>query len=56
MRFSDTEQGFSDAMIEREHWRVFSDWDAEHRMLVQMAERHDARERRLQLKATSFSA
>ncbi len=44
-RFSDTEQGFSDATIAGQHWRVFSDWDFEHQILVQMAERHDARER-----------
>lgn len=44
-RFSDTEHGFSDATIEGQQWRVFSDWDVEHGILVQMAERHDARER-----------
>lgn len=44
-RFSDTEHGFSDATIEGKQWRVFSDWDVEHQILVQMAERHDARER-----------
>jgi two-component system sensor histidine kinase QseC len=44
-RFSQTERGFSDATINGQHWRVFSDWDVEHRILVQMAERHDARER-----------
>jgi two-component system sensor histidine kinase QseC len=43
-RFSETEQGFSDATIEGQRWRVFSDWDGEHQILVQMAERHDARE------------
>jgi two-component system, OmpR family, sensor histidine kinase QseC len=44
-RFSETEYGFSDATIEGQRWRVFSDWDVEHQILVQMAERHDARER-----------
>lgn len=44
-RFSDAERGFSNATIEGQEWRVFSDWDIEHRILVQMAERHDARER-----------
>lgn len=44
-RFSDVERGFSDATIAGQEWRVFSDWDVEHRILVQMGERHDARER-----------
>lgn len=44
-RFSDTEVGFSDATIEGQQWRVYSDWDVEHQILVQMAEPHDARER-----------
>jgi len=44
-RFSTAEDGFSDAIVEGEQWRVFSDWDIEHRILVQMAERHDARQR-----------
>lgn len=44
-RFSETEQGFSDATIDGQQWRVFSDWDFEHAILVQMAERHDVRER-----------
>lgn len=44
-RFSDSEQGFSNATIAGEHWRVFSDRDFSHQILVQMAERHDARER-----------
>jgi two-component system, OmpR family, sensor histidine kinase QseC len=44
-RFSETEQGFSDATIDGQQWRVFSDWDVEHGILVQMAERHDVRER-----------
>jgi two-component system, OmpR family, sensor histidine kinase QseC len=43
-RFSPVERGFSDAAIDGVHWRVFSDWDFEHRILVQMAEPHDARE------------
>ena len=44
-RFSDVEHGFSDATIDAQHWRVFSDWDVEHQILVQMAEPHAARER-----------
>jgi len=44
-RFSNTEQGFSDATIEGQSWRIFSDWDVEHQILVQMAEPHEARER-----------
>jgi two-component system, OmpR family, sensor histidine kinase QseC len=44
-RFSDVEHGFSDATIDAQHWRVFSDWDVEHQILVQMAEPHVARER-----------
>ena len=43
-RFSEAEHGFSDATIEGQRWRVFSDRDVEHQILVQMAERHDARE------------
>lgn len=44
-RFSRVEHGFSDAVIDGVQWRVFSDWDVERRILVQMAEPHDARER-----------
>jgi two-component system, OmpR family, sensor kinase len=44
-RFSDTEHGFSDATVHGRQWRVFSDWDVEHRILVQMAEPDDARAR-----------
>jgi two-component system sensor histidine kinase QseC len=40
---SDREQGFSDSVIEGEHWRVFSTWDARHRNLIQVAERADSR-------------
>lgn len=43
-RFSPVEQGFSDATIGGRHWRVFSDWDYDHQILVQMAEPHDVRE------------
>jgi len=45
MRFSPVEHGFSDATMDGVHWRVFSDWDLRHRVLVQMAEPHEARER-----------
>jgi len=36
--------GFSDATIDGRHWRVFSLWDADHRFLVQVGERHDVRD------------
>ena len=44
-RFSSVEEGFSDVSIEGQVWRVFSEWDTEHQVLVQMGERHDTRER-----------
>ena len=46
-RLSPVEAGFSDAHIDARHWRVFSGWDVDHRMLVQVAEDHALRERLL---------
>lgn len=40
---SAVEEGFSDAAHGEVRWRVFSAWDAEHEVLVQVAERMDAR-------------
>jgi two-component system sensor histidine kinase QseC len=45
VRFSSVEHGFSDADVDGVRWRVFSDWDLEHGILVQMAEPHATRER-----------
>jgi two-component system sensor histidine kinase QseC len=42
-RLSPREQGYSNATIEGRGWRVFSTWDAEHKYLVQIAERDEAR-------------
>ena len=44
-RLSRDETGFSDATLTGTHWRVFSAWDAEHEVLVQVAEDHSARDR-----------
>ena len=41
---SATLEGFSDARIGDEHWRVFSAWDAGHRYLVQVGERRGVRD------------
>jgi two-component system sensor histidine kinase QseC len=43
-RLSPQIDGFSDAAIDGERWRVFSAWDAGHRYLVQVGERRDARD------------
>jgi len=43
-KLSATEEGFSDASVDGVRWRVFSTWALERRVLVQMAERADARE------------
>jgi len=37
-------EGFSDARIGGRPWRVFSGWDDEHRFLVQVGERREARD------------
>ena len=43
VRLSRTDEGFSDARIDGERWRVFSGWDRSQRYLVQVGERADAR-------------
>jgi two-component system, OmpR family, sensor kinase len=43
VRLSRNDEGFSDARIDGERWRVFSGWDRRHRYLVQVGERADAR-------------
>jgi len=46
-RLSPVETGFSDAIVAGRHWRVFSGWDVERQILVQVAEDHALRERLL---------
>jgi two-component system, OmpR family, sensor histidine kinase QseC len=46
-RLSPVETGFSDATVAGRHWRVFSGWDVEREVLVQVAEDHALRERLL---------
>jgi two-component system sensor histidine kinase QseC len=41
---ADREQGFSDKVIAGQRWRVFSTWDNEHRNLIHVAERSEARD------------
>ncbi len=43
-RLSAKIEGFSDADIDGRRWRVFSGWDADHRYLVQVGERREARD------------
>lgn len=47
VRLSPVETGFSDATVAGRQWRVFSGWDLEHQVLVQVAEDHALRERLL---------
>jgi two-component system sensor histidine kinase QseC len=42
-RFSPVEKGYSDRQHGGETWRVFSAWDREHKVLVQVGERREAR-------------
>ena len=35
--------GFSDTLIEGHPWRIFSSWDARHKLQIQVGERHDVR-------------
>ncbi len=44
-RLSAQNEGFSDAEIEGRRWRVFSTWDREREILIQVAEEHAARSR-----------
>ncbi len=46
-RLSQVESGFSDATVLGRHWRVFSGWDVDRQILVQVAEDHALRERLL---------
>ncbi len=43
-RMSDKDEGFSDALIGGKRWRVFSAWDDTRHYLVQVGERHEARD------------
>lgn len=43
-RLSPVDSGFSDAVLDGRRWRVFSGWDREHEVLVQVGEDHAARE------------
>jgi two-component system sensor histidine kinase QseC len=43
-RLSPREEGFSDSGIGDKRWRVFSSWDAERRLLIQVGEQLQARE------------
>jgi len=45
VRLSSVETGFSDSMLDGRRWRIFSGWDREHEVLVQVGEDHAARER-----------
>ena len=42
-RLSPRDEGFGDVVVDDTQWRVFSAWDPEHRYLVQVAERLEAR-------------
>jgi two-component system sensor histidine kinase QseC len=42
-RLSTRDEGFGDARIDGERWRVFSGWDRHHRYVVQVGERANAR-------------
>jgi len=42
-RLSLREEGFDNTRVQGRSWRVFTTWDAGHRLLVQIAERDDAR-------------
>ncbi len=44
VRLSAADEGFSEAVHDGERWRVFSTWDADRKVLVQVAERREARE------------
>jgi two-component system sensor histidine kinase QseC len=43
-RLSPRDEGFSDARIDGQRWRVFSGWDRQHRYLVQVGERVGGRD------------
>lgn len=44
-RLSQLESGFSDAVLDGRRWRIFSGWDHERQVLIQVGEDHSARER-----------
>lgn len=44
-RLSPQEEGFSDAVINGEPWRVFAIWDQARRRLIQVGEHHEVRDR-----------
>lgn len=46
-RLSRVESGFSDSAVAGRNWRVFSGWDVEGQVLIQVAEDHALRERLL---------
>jgi two-component system sensor histidine kinase QseC len=46
-RLSRVETGFSDSTVAGRHWRVFSGWDVDGNVLIQVAEDHALRERLL---------
>lgn len=43
--FSSRDQGFSDSLIEGQHWRVFSTWDSSGKFLIHVAERTNVRDK-----------
>lgn len=43
-QLSRIEEGFSDSTLDGERWRVFSSWNSKRRALVQVGERHAARD------------
>lgn len=43
-RLSPQDEGFSNVTVDGREWRVFSAWDAEHRYVVQVGERLEARD------------
>ncbi len=45
---STTNDGFSDVQIEGYPWRIFSHWDAQHKLHIQVGERHDVRNELIQ--------
>ena len=45
VRLSPSEQGFSDALLDGKHWRVFSAWGEDRKLLVQVGEDHATRDR-----------
>ena len=46
-RLSPVDMGFSDSRVDGRHWRVFSGWSDDRRVLVQVGEDHALRERLL---------